>query len=81
MNYVGMDIHKKYSVLCALNEAGQELRRARVESKAGLGLEQFFQGLDGPSKVLMEACWNWGLMHDRQLGCDRKIRFIPGCSV
>ena len=64
MNYVGMDIHKKYSVLCALNEAGQELRRARVESKAGPGLKQFFQALDGPSKVVMEACWNWGLMHD-----------------
>jgi Transposase and inactivated derivatives len=64
MNYVGMDIHKKYSVLCALNEAGQELRRGRVESKAGPGLKQFFQGLDGPSKVVMEACWNWGLMHD-----------------
>lgn len=64
MNYVGIDLHKKYSVLCALDESGQELGRARVESKAGPGLKQFFQGLDGPSKVVMEACWNWGLMHD-----------------
>lgn len=26
MNYVGVDIHKKYSVLCALDESGRKLR-------------------------------------------------------
>ena len=24
MNYVGVDIHKKYSVLCAVDEVGEE---------------------------------------------------------
>ncbi|MGI8955488.1 MAG: hypothetical protein ACR2II_01050 [Chthoniobacterales bacterium] len=30
-NYVGIDIHKKYSVLCAQDEAGRKVREARIE--------------------------------------------------
>ena len=28
------------------------------------GFAQFFEGLGGPSKAVVEACWNWGLIHD-----------------
>ncbi len=34
MNYVGIDIHKKYSVLCALDESGGKLREGRVEGNS-----------------------------------------------
>jgi hypothetical protein len=34
MNYVGVDVHKKYSVLCALDETGRKLREGRVEGNA-----------------------------------------------
>ena len=64
MNYVGVDIHKKYSVLCALDESGRKLREGRVEGNAPRGFAQFFAGLEGPSKAVIEACWNWGLIHD-----------------
>lgn len=64
MNYVGVDVHKKYSVLCALDERGSKLREARVEGNTSRGFTQFFAGLDGPSKAVVEACWNWGLIHD-----------------
>jgi len=64
MNYVGVDIHKKYSVLCALDESGRKLREGRVESNGASGFAQFFASLDGPSKAVVEACWNWGLIHD-----------------
>ena len=64
MNYIGVDIHKKYSVLCALDEGGRKLREARVEGNAWSGFAQFFAGLEGPSKAVVEACWNWGLIHD-----------------
>jgi hypothetical protein len=37
MNYVGGDIHKKYSVLCALDESGRRLREGR-EREGGQGL-------------------------------------------
>ena len=64
MNYVGVDIHKKYSVLCALDETGRKLREARVEGNEPSGFAQFFTALSGPSKAVLEACWNWGLIHD-----------------
>src|SRR6266487_6027890 len=64
MNYVGVDIHKKYSVLCALDESGRKLREGRVEGNSARGFAQFFAGLEGPSKAVVEACWNWGLVHD-----------------
>ena len=64
MNYVGVDIHKKYSVLCALDGSGRKLREARVEGNEASGFARFFGSLDGPSKAVVEACWNWGLIHD-----------------
>jgi transposase len=64
MNYVGLDIHKKYSVLVAVDERGQALARGRVQGNSALGFAQFFGALEGSSKVVLEACWNWGRIYD-----------------
>lgn len=64
MNYVGIDIHKRYSVLCALDEQGRKLKEARIEGGCASGFAQFFKGLEGSSKAVIEACWNWGVTHD-----------------
>ena len=64
MNYVGIDLHKRYSVLCAQDEAGRKLKEARIEGGCAEGYARFFRGLEGPSKAVLEACWNWGLTHD-----------------
>ena len=64
MNYVGVDIHKRYSFVRATDEQGHKLREARIEGNAPAAFAQFFAALDGPSKVVLEACWNWGLFHD-----------------
>lgn len=64
MNYVGIDIHKRYSVLAAQDESGRKLKEARIEGNAAEKYARFFQSLEGPSKAVLEACWNWGLTHD-----------------
>ncbi len=64
MNYVGIDIQKRYSVLCAQDEAGQKLKEARIEGHERRDYARFFKELEGPSKAVLEACWNWGLTHD-----------------
>ena len=64
MNYVGIDIHKRYSVFVALDERGRELKRCRINGNTAFGFDQFFSGLDGKSKVVVEACWNWGRIYD-----------------
>ena len=64
MNYVGIDIHKRYAVLCAMDAQGRKLKEARIEGNSPSLYAQFFKSLDGPSKAVLEACWNWGLTHD-----------------
>src|SRR5207247_1993485 len=64
MNYIGIDIHKRYSVRVAVDGRGRELGRGRISGNTALGFAQFFASLDGPSKVVLEACWNWGRIYD-----------------
>ena len=47
MNYVGIDIHKRYSVLVAVDERGRELARGRINGNTAFGFAQFFAGLGG----------------------------------
>jgi hypothetical protein len=56
MNYVGIDIHKRYSVLCAQDETGQKLQEARIEGHERRDYARFFKQLEGPSKGVLEAC-------------------------
>ncbi len=44
MNYIGIDIHKKYCVLSALNEAGERTLEARIATNDRAGFEE--QGTD-----------------------------------
>jgi len=43
MNYVGIDIHKHYSVLVAVDERGQELARGRVKGNTPSGFLNFLR--------------------------------------
>lgn len=64
MNYVGIDIHKRYSVCAAQDERGRQLAEARIEGNAADGFVQYFQRLGGKARVVIEACWNWGKVYD-----------------
>ena len=47
MNYVGVDIHTRYSVLCAQDEGGHKLKEARIEGNGAQDYAQFFPALEG----------------------------------
>ena len=64
MYYTGIDYHKRYSVACALDAQGRKIREARIDANAFEGFVAFFAALGEPSKVTMEACWNWGVLYD-----------------
>ena len=63
MLYAGLDYHKRYSVVQAMDEQGRKRERARLpnEFKA---VRDFFDSLGEPCKVVLEAGWNWGTMFD-----------------
>lgn len=41
MQYVAIDLHKRHSVLSALNEQGQRTREARIDGNSAAGFTQF----------------------------------------
>ena len=63
MNYVGIDYHKKYSVVTTVNESGQMLSSKRIDNHPE-ALEDYFEEIEGPSRVVLEACRTWGVMFD-----------------
>jgi transposase len=63
MNYVGIDYHKRYSHVTAVNEEGRVMRSNRLENNPIL-FEGFFKSLEGPSEAVLEASRTWGVMYD-----------------
>jgi transposase len=91
MNYVGIDYHKAYSVLATMNERGRLLQEARIPGNAPVAFAQYFQSLNGPAKVVLEGCRNWGYLYDLlheiqpiqevQLANAYKVRVIAEAQV
>ena len=63
MNYVGIDYHKKYSVVTAIDEKGRTIRTTRLDNKHE-PFQTFFSSLDGPSEAVLEATRTWGVLYD-----------------
>jgi len=64
MIYTGIDYHKRYSVACTLDAQGQKLHEARIDGNASAAFAAYFKKLGTPSEVVIEACWNWGVLYD-----------------
>lgn len=65
MNYSAIDYHKKNSFISVVNEQGQRVAEAKIRGNAPAAFAQFFARLGNePTKVVVEACWNWGWLHD-----------------
>jgi len=63
MNYVGIDYHKRYSVVTAIDEKGQVIRTQRLDNQPD-PFQAFFNSLDGPSEAVLEATRTWGVLYD-----------------
>ncbi len=60
---VGLDLHKRYSQVDAVDESGASRAAARLANEFEQ-IEAFFGSLGEPCRVVLEAGWNWGLMYD-----------------
>ena len=50
MNYAGIDIHKRYSVLVAVDERGRELGRGCINGNTAFGFAQLCRSLGGKAR-------------------------------
>jgi transposase len=64
MLYTGIDYHRKYSVLRTLDAAGNRVKNARIDHQQPEAFAAYFANLPEVSRVVMEACWNWGWLYD-----------------
>jgi transposase len=63
MLYAGVDYHKRYSQVHVIDEHGRTRARARLANDF-TALRDFFAGLAEPTRAVLEAGWNWGVMYD-----------------
>ena len=63
MLYAGLDYHKRYSLIQAKDRNGVKRKSARIPNEFQ-AVQEFFEGLDEPCKVVLEAGYNWGKMYD-----------------
>lgn len=62
--YVGIDYHKRYSVVHAIDDSGQTVLQSRVHLNDRRLFQAVFARLDGPCRVVFEACMNWCKLYD-----------------
>jgi transposase len=63
MLYAGVDSHKRHSQAHVIDEHGH--RRARARLANGLvALRGLFAALGEPTRAVVDADWNWGVMYD-----------------
>lgn len=80
MLYTGIDYHKRYSVVSTMDATGTRVREARIDQNEPAAFAAYFQTLPEPSRVVVEACWNWGWIYDelRELdGIDEVVLAHP----
>ncbi|NIM49665.1 MAG: IS110 family transposase [Gemmatimonadales bacterium] len=74
MHYVGIDLHKRYVTVCALDKSGEvvaEYRRLSNTAEAVLG---FLERLKGPVAVALEATLHWAWLHDLLSGAGYEVK-------
>jgi len=58
-NYIGYDMHKKYSVFVGINEAGEISPARRVEHSDREGFRLFLDNLPDRSAIAVESTGSW----------------------
>ncbi len=82
MNYVGIDNHKKYRVLTAVNKEGQVLRTCRLDNRPEQ-FHDFLTSLDGPCKTVVETSRTRGLLYDmlEEIDCIEDVTLAHSLKV
>ena len=77
MEYIGLDVHKQYSVACKLNDETGEIEHNRLNNSR-TEFEKLFSSCDSP-KVVLEAGRSFYMVYDTIEDLVSDIQ--PGCNV
>jgi transposase len=78
MRFVGMDVHKRETEVCILDQAGEVLQRERFATTRERLLRFAKQQLGSDARVALEATTNtWGVVDVLQPFCERVVPSNP----
>ena len=82
MQYIGIDIHRKFSEVNIMDESGKEIERKRLEHNNPIELREFFEKYSGASATL-EATVGWMWLADEleALGIDVHLAHSAGVKL
>lgn len=63
MYYVGIDLHKNYSIAAVQDSAGNSVLEERLPNEE-TAVREFFQEADAPLRVALESTMNWHWLYD-----------------
>lgn len=63
MQYVGFDIHKRYTFYTQIDDEGRVRRQGKLSNTRDT-MAQFFTQITEPAKVVVEASINWYHLYD-----------------
>ncbi len=63
MQYIGFDIHKRYTFYTQMDATGQIQRQGKLVNDREV-MAQFFRGVREPARVVIEASMNWYHLYD-----------------
>jgi transposase len=81
MTFVGLDLHKRYITVCALDVDGAVLAEVRQMPVSLDALGSFLSGLPAPITVGMEACLYWQWLHDQLEAVGHAVRVADARQV
>jgi transposase len=89
MLHIGLDLHKHFSRLAVMNDAGEIVERQTLRHDDRAALVDYFRKLAGKAIVTLEATRNWYWLYEllEELGVDvrlahpRKVRLIAEAKI
>lgn len=88
MNYIGIDLHKRYTYLTMINNNGVCLSKERIPTVKE-DIVKYFQSIQEPVKAALEATRNWYWVFDTiepmvkelKLASPSKVRLIAEATI
>ena len=88
MNYIGIDLHKKFTHFAVLNEQGTVLDRSKIRTEKE-AIINYLSTIKEPAKATLEATRNWYWVFDTiepmvkelKLTAPSKVRLIAEATV
>src|SRR6266508_888073 len=80
-SYVGIDLHRRRSVVVVLNEAGDRVSWCRIDNTAANLAAEIVSAGGSEAEVAMEACWGWYWAADVIAECGARLHLAHPLGI